>query len=125
MEALKKINIQVVLRENKDGIIYGITFIDFRTKAVINGSDIGKQYSITGIREQLNQNNPPPSIEKTFAPPNENSEKNKAVETQPVSSVNEKTNTDILKELIDHEKNFTITPHQLKRKSKKKQNKNT
>jgi hypothetical protein len=37
--------INPVFRENKDGRVYGITFIDNRKGAVINGSDLGKEYS--------------------------------------------------------------------------------
>lgn len=45
-------NIATVLRQNNEGLIYGITFVDHQTKAVFNGSDLGKQYSIKGIMER-------------------------------------------------------------------------
>jgi hypothetical protein len=41
--------ITTVLRHNQQGLLYGITFIDHQTKAVFNGSDLGKQYSANGI----------------------------------------------------------------------------
>jgi hypothetical protein len=41
--------IATVLRQNQQGILYGITFVDHHTKAVFNGSDLGKQYSANGI----------------------------------------------------------------------------
>jgi hypothetical protein len=44
-KALQKENIQVVSRQNNNGIIYGITYVDHQTKCVFNGSDLGKQYS--------------------------------------------------------------------------------
>jgi hypothetical protein len=37
--------INPVFRENKDGRVYGITFVDNRKGSVINGSDLGKAYS--------------------------------------------------------------------------------
>ncbi|WP_276368730.1 relaxase/mobilization nuclease domain-containing protein [Chryseolinea sp. H1M3-3] len=37
--------VNTMFRENKDGRIYGLTFIDNRKGAVFNGSDLGKQYS--------------------------------------------------------------------------------
>jgi hypothetical protein len=37
--------INPAFRENKDGRVYGITFIDSKKGAVINGSDLGKKYS--------------------------------------------------------------------------------
>jgi hypothetical protein len=50
---LKKEKVQVVIRENENGIIYGLTYIDYRTKAVFNGSDLGKAYSAAGIKERV------------------------------------------------------------------------
>lgn len=49
---LEKQGIKTVLRCNKDGVIYGLTYVDFRTKCVFNGSDLGKQYSAKGILER-------------------------------------------------------------------------
>jgi hypothetical protein len=53
LELLDKKGIQTVIRENADGRIYGMTFVDHRTKCVFNGSDLGKQYSAKGILERL------------------------------------------------------------------------
>jgi hypothetical protein len=50
--ALEKQGINVVLRQNESGIIYGITYVDHRTKSVFNGSSLGKQYSANGIQER-------------------------------------------------------------------------
>ncbi|WP_018612535.1 relaxase/mobilization nuclease domain-containing protein [Segetibacter koreensis] len=47
--------VSVVLRESIQGNIYGITYVDFRTKCVFNGSDLGKEFSAKGILEQLRQ----------------------------------------------------------------------
>jgi hypothetical protein len=54
-EALRRQKIQVVFRQNKDGRIYGLTFIDHnpQSKSVFNGSNLGKQYSAAGIEERL------------------------------------------------------------------------
>ena len=52
MNALIKEGIQGVLRQNDDGVIYGITYIDHQTKCVFNGSDLGKQYSANAIQER-------------------------------------------------------------------------
>jgi hypothetical protein len=54
MNALSKEKIQVVLRQNEKGIIYGITYVDHETKCVFNGSDLGKQYSANQLQERLN-----------------------------------------------------------------------
>jgi len=52
-EALAREGVNMVLRQNGQGNIYGVTYVDFRTKSVFNGSDLGKEYSAKGILEQL------------------------------------------------------------------------
>ena len=42
VKSLEKDGINTVLRQNNEGIIYGITYVDHRTKSVFNGSDLGK-----------------------------------------------------------------------------------
>ena len=54
IKAVQKENIQIVLRQNDNGIIYGITYIDHHTKCVFNGSHLGKQYSANGIQQRCN-----------------------------------------------------------------------
>ena len=54
IKAVQKENINVVLRQNNDGIIYGITSVDHHTKCVFNGSQLGKQYSANGIQQRCN-----------------------------------------------------------------------
>jgi hypothetical protein len=41
------------LRQGNNGGIYGITYVDFKTKCVFNGSDLGKEFSAKGLLEQL------------------------------------------------------------------------
>lgn len=55
MDSLKREKIQVVLRSNNQGVIYGITYIDQQTKCVFNGSDLGKQYSANHIQQRCRQ----------------------------------------------------------------------
>ena len=52
MRALQKENIHVVLRQNDNGVIYGITYVDHKTKCVFNGSHLGKQYSANAIQQR-------------------------------------------------------------------------
>ena len=51
IQALQKENIHLVLRQNDDGIIYGITYVDHKTKCVFNGSHLGKKYSANAIQQ--------------------------------------------------------------------------
>jgi hypothetical protein len=50
---LQREKINVSLRRNGSGFLYGITFIDHRTKSVFNGSDLGKSYSASAIQQRL------------------------------------------------------------------------
>jgi len=52
IKALAKEGIAVIPRKNTDGRIYGITYVDHRTKCVFNGSALGKQYSAHGIQQR-------------------------------------------------------------------------
>jgi hypothetical protein len=46
---LKNDGIQVIFRQNDAGRLYGITFVDHISKAVFNGSDLGKTYSAASL----------------------------------------------------------------------------
>jgi hypothetical protein len=46
---LKTEGIQVIFRQNEEGRLYGITFVDHKAKAVFNGSDLGKTYSAASL----------------------------------------------------------------------------
>lgn len=52
-------NIDLVLRKNADGRIYGLTFIDHQNKVVFNGSDVGKSYSAAAIESTFKTNQKP------------------------------------------------------------------
>lgn len=52
-QSLEKEKIGLAIRQNDNGIVYGLTYIDHNTKSVFNGSDIGKEYSAKGILEKF------------------------------------------------------------------------
>jgi hypothetical protein len=124
--ALQKEKVQTILRKNKDDRVYGITFIDYRTKAVFNGSDLGKLYSIAGLQEKL----------KAYKKTDESTQQNQKEESplikekeivqdksqQTDRSVNVKE--DLLKDLLDTEKNFNRLPYEFLKKKKRKRPKN-
>lgn len=45
--------VYILFRQNEERRIYGITFVDNKTKVVFNGSDLGKAYSAKAIIESL------------------------------------------------------------------------
>lgn len=50
---LRTQGIRILLRENEQGQVYGLTFIDNATRSVFNGSDLGKAYSAKAFLERL------------------------------------------------------------------------
>ncbi len=49
---LKSGGIDVVLRRNDQNFIYGVTYVDHKSKCVFNGSDLGKEFSASMIRDR-------------------------------------------------------------------------
>lgn len=124
--ALLKEKIQTVLRENKDGLVYGITFIDYRTKAVFNGSSIGKPYSIAGIQQKLKESGDIVKPEKQNEKIRDQPEQPRIIHPQgsKMQVENTKRKDDLLKDLLDNEKTFNRIPAGLLKKKRKKKNKN-
>lgn len=51
-QALQKEGVDLQLRQNGAGVLYGLTYVDHQTKCVFNGSDLGKQYSATAVQQR-------------------------------------------------------------------------
>ena len=128
VKVLGKEGIDIVLRKNNEGIIYGITYVDHSTKCVLNGSTLGKQYSAMAIQEhcglntigkQKDSNSMKEKLHKYESPETNQENKNTSFNnTLSVDSNNliEKW-TDIL---TQSELASTYIPNQLKGKRKKK-----
>lgn len=56
IKQLQKEGIDTVLRQNAEGLVYGVTFVDHKTKSVFNGSSIGREYSVKGLQARCNEN---------------------------------------------------------------------
>ncbi len=52
-EELEKKQVYTVLRQNVEGRIYGITFVDNQNNCVFNGSDLGKGYSAAALQSRI------------------------------------------------------------------------
>lgn len=123
IKALNKEGINTVLRQNAEGIIYGVTYVDHRTKCVFNGSVLGKQYSAKAILERCNELQKAPvqidDIVKqlSFKPMVQG-------EQQAISTAfHNKNDIDLLETLLQAEQISGYVPNQLIKKGKKKRKK--
>jgi hypothetical protein len=139
-EALKKEQVQVVLWQNDKGQVYGLTYIDYRTKSVFNGSDLGKSYSSAGIQERLDslrkdisvsgmeKNNtrekeqPQPSSTVNESKHYISKESKREIQENFVFSIKENNavNADLLEQLMRAEKANNRLPYELLKKKRKR-----
>jgi hypothetical protein len=125
--ALDQKQIYTVLRQNAEGRLYGITFVDNRNKCVFNGSDLGKTYSVAALQTKLasvNENEPP------HAERNQNNltgsfQKVEVLSKQPEKTI-EKTSKSagLLDLLLSAKEQYDNTPSNPLKKKRKKKKKN-
>jgi hypothetical protein len=128
MEHLKQKSIYTVLRQNIEGRLYGITFVDNQNKCVFNGSDLGKGYSVAAIQSKLSTHRIENSINQDEK---ESSHSSSAVGKEMTISKNkEKTvivsaSKESLPDLLlSAKEQFGNTPYSLLKKKRKKKRKN-
>jgi len=117
IKALEKENISVILRQNKDGFIYGVTYVDQKTKCVFNGSDLGKQYSAKTIQErcgEVEEQEQKQTCKKEIADIEKHDK-----DLLPLNNSLEKNNT-LLDSLLHPQQTYGDTPSDLKSTRKKK-----
>lgn len=130
-DALKKQGIQTVFWTNKQGVIYGLTYVDHTNKVVFNGSKLGPEFSAKAVLERcgeqqvpasLNPSTPAKEKRTTIAAPG------KPVRWFPNSPIKNPQYIDtvrgILQELMHPEDSYDQLPYELtgrKKKKKKKQ----
>ncbi|ROT06189.1 relaxase [Muribaculaceae bacterium Isolate-104 (HZI)] len=59
---LREKGIDILIRENNDGRIYGVTFIDHNTHTVLNGSRLGREFSANALERWFNGDGQKPQI---------------------------------------------------------------
>lgn len=119
-DALEKEKISLIIRKNDKGIIYGLTYIDHKTKCVFNGSDIGKEYSAKLILEKCGIVQTMPEPEKLEEAKVSQKEKH---EIKPdLHKQQEKTHdlSKLLEIVIKPEEEYNYVPYQLRKPKKKK-----
>lgn len=104
-----------VLRQNDEGRIYGITFIDNSTNCVFNGSSLGKQYSAQGILNRLSDSSDSKAVSLPSLPIKEDREH--PLQTPIGLTTSE---SELLRQLTDAEQDHSNTPYELKKKKKRR-----
>lgn len=126
---LDKRGIDTVTRENLDGFVYGVTFIDHQTKCIWNGSDLGKQYSAKGLAERCYQ----PTAEQAKAQSEtqaKRTEKSKTENPEANQNIRQQadgvqTDGNLLGDLLRPEYGADYLPSHLKKKRRKKRQNNS
>ncbi len=122
IEDLRKEQVRVVAYRNKEGMVYGMSYVDTNNKAVFKASDIGKAYSAKNILarleydQQLNRFKPDNNEQLT------NLNRGLGLISQPVGSEPVPSSKDSLVEiLLRSEDEHESTPYELRADKKKKQ----
>lgn len=88
--ALRDKGIDLVLRRNNEGRIYGVTFIDHKQRAVLNGSRLGKEFSANVFNERFADSSASENIHvlslKNTEDPNEKKQQTTEIQSQPQSA---------------------------------------
>lgn len=125
--ALAQKQIYTVLRQNAEGRLYGITFVDNQNKCVFNGSDLGKGYSASALQNRIRSTSD--SITKNEVTQNANAIDKPFQSLQKDLSIQEQQehfvkNDSLLEVLLSPKQEFGNTPFQLRKKKRKKKKKN-
>lgn len=123
-KSLEKDGIATAIRQNEQGLIYGLTYVDHRTKCVFNGSDLGKDYSAKGLQERCYQEEQP-ELKATVVQSvtKRQEEENRPAEIEQKASIGQAatlTFSRTVEELLQPTLSANYVPHQLKSAKKKK-----
>lgn len=126
IQQLKSKGIRIVLRENKDGLMYGLTYVDHRTKCVFNGSALGKNYSAKAILERCAVSEKAKNVQHSDANSKNITKENtvhshtdsNVEQTKPSSSSG--NDPSVLEILTAAEETYSHVPYELRKKKKKK-----
>ncbi|WEK21317.1 MAG: relaxase/mobilization nuclease domain-containing protein [Candidatus Pedobacter colombiensis] len=130
VQKLKTGGIHTALRQNSDGVLYGLTYVDHRTKCVFNGSALGKKYSAKGMMERLeNAFNKAKEQEQKpqFLPPSKDhsapvTDKTRHENPSMPADQGEETNNEkgLVESLMQYEYSTQNVPYEWKKKKKKR-----
>jgi hypothetical protein len=133
-EQLHKAGIDLIPRQNAQGRIYGITFIDHRTKCVYNGSDLGTKYAANALLEKVNNINvasviststplkKEPDLKEKHKPVSPADSTAKALPATPFNESKEHEKS-IIEQLMEAEYSSNYLPFELRKTPKKRKKK--
>jgi hypothetical protein len=124
--ALRQKQIYTVLRQNAEGRLYGITFVDNQNKVVFNGSDLGKGYSAAALQSRLGSGEKDVSAtheKKSGDTSNSNRDKIQQKQFDKSNDLPVK-NESLLETLMSAKEQFDNVPNSLLQKKRKKKKKN-
>ncbi len=127
MHVLGKEGVDIVLRQSKEGLIYGITYVNHKTCCVFNGSVLGKEYSAKGILERCNaditgssqsvKNNRP---DDTHDGQEQATVQGANASEQQDTTTAQKQEPGLLEIMTRAEETYNYVPYELRKKKKKK-----
>lgn len=125
IEALQKERISTVVRKGKEGAIYGITYVDHKSKCVFNGSDLGKSYSAKVVLESFSQRPVLKVKEENMSQTSQGQLKKNQIKTSHVDPIKASQHTSEHQTKLPHNiipiaPAADYIPNQLKKKRKKK-----
>lgn len=124
--ALNQKNIYTVLRQNAEGSLYGITFVDNQNKVVFNGSDLGKGYSAAALQSKLavvNENSLTQDETKGSSSSSVLLKENDLNKQQEKTISTTTKNDNLLDVLLSTKEQYDNTPNNLQKKKRKKKKK--
>lgn len=122
VDQLKAARIELVIRQNETGRVYGLTYVDKQTKTVINGSDLGKEYSAASVLKHFQkpkERAPEQQLSRKPVPliPSSPGQASSEPSLPLVAGYNPKV-PQILSELMQHEQTSGRNPYELEEDQK-------
>jgi hypothetical protein len=124
--ALRQKQIYTVLRQNAEGRLYGITFVDNQNKVVFNGSDLGKGYSAAALQSRLGSGEKDVSATQEKKSGDTSNSKRDKIQQKQFDKSNDLPvkNESLLETLMSAKEQFENVPNSLLQKKRKKKRRN-
>ena len=131
MEELEKKQVYTVLRQNTEGRIYGITFVDNNSRCVFNGSDLGKGYSAAALQSRVGiaaidiTKKDVTKNDETAGTSSRSFQKDLHIQNHKEQSLNKSLqNENLLEQLLSPKQQYENVPFQLIKKKRKRKKRN-